>query len=153
MRWQLVGVKRFATDFVSGVFVWSLLFGVIAGLFGLVAGSSMSHSEHWAAVGLGAGMGAVVMLIMGWWPTSLRLHSNCLWCKGIIRGGNYLFSECSSIRCDRYNGILRLSLDMSPEAGWAPQTIVFAAPVKRMGDILFLLNASGKLQNSGCLQS
>lgn len=152
MRWRLVGVRRFFTDFVFGVLVWSFLLGVVAGLVGLLVGSSMSRSERWGAVALGAVLGAAAMMILGWWPSSVRLTRSHLWYRGLLRGGKYQFSQCSSIRCDRYNGLLRLSLDMSPEAGWARQTIVFAAPVKRMDDILFLLNASGKFQDLGCLQ-
>ena len=153
MRWRLVGVRPFFTDFGSGIFAWALLFGVVAALICLFVGSSLSHSERWAIIAAGAGMGAGLMFIMGWLPSSVRLHHDRLWYKSILRRGDYHFSECSSIRCDRYNGILRLSLDMSPEAGWAPQTIVFAAPVKRINEILFLLNTSGKFQDSGCFQS
>ena len=153
MRWRLVGGRPFFTDFISGVFVMAFLFGGIVAIIGLVARPSWWHTERWTAVGVTAVLGAAMQFLLGWLPSSVRLHSDHLRYRGTIRGGTYNFSECSSIRCDRYNGILRLSLDMSPEAGWAPQTIVFAAPVKRINEILFLLDASGKLRDSACLQS
>lgn len=153
MRWRLVGVKPFFVRFVSGVLVTFLVFGASMAVVGLVANASWSHKEIWLMIAAVGGMGAGLMSIVGWMPSTVWLDSNRLLYKGIIRGGNYHFRECSRIRCEPYKGMLKLSLDMSPEAGWAPQTIVLAAPVKRLNNILFILNASRKFEDSAGLQT